>query len=191
MEKPDIERAEDCLKRIQALAENPYWTADRRWKIAELAAQALSALRPVALVLLAATASAADRTPETVAKAALELLPRRTVVSLVDPDTQRNPAVREKIRNLEAFTLEGDRVVYLNVRGGTFRRASTTDDERTYRFDLHVLAAAIWHEMAHLDGADERAAQLAEEKIWSMFVRDGRVVQEDGMRQAMIYARRR
>jgi hypothetical protein len=36
-----------------------------------------------------------------------------------------------------------------------------------------MLAAVIWHEMAHLGGADERGAQLAEEELWKRFVRDG------------------
>jgi predicted SprT family Zn-dependent metalloprotease len=37
----------------------------------------------------------------------------------------------------------------------------------------HVLASIIWHEMAHLDGADERGARRAEEQLWTRFVRDG------------------
>jgi hypothetical protein len=41
------------------------------------------------------------------------------------------------------------------------------------RFYEHVLASIIWHEMAHLDGADERGAQRAEEQLWTRFVRDG------------------
>jgi len=36
---------EEVLKRIQALAENAHWTSDRRWRIAELAAQGLELVR--------------------------------------------------------------------------------------------------------------------------------------------------
>ena len=36
-----------------------------------------------------------------------------------------------------------------------------------------MLATVIWHEMAHLDGADERGARKAEEDLWVRFVRDG------------------
>ena len=41
------------------------------------------------------------------------------------------------------------------------------------RFYEYVLASIIWHEMAHLDGADERGARHAEEQLWTCFVRDG------------------
>ena len=41
------------------------------------------------------------------------------------------------------------------------------------RFYEYVLASIIWHEMAHLDGADERGARHAEEQLWTSFVRDG------------------
>lgn len=34
----------DCLERIEALAEAPHWTAERRWKIAAIARIALNML---------------------------------------------------------------------------------------------------------------------------------------------------
>jgi hypothetical protein len=37
---------------------------------------------------------------------------------------------------------------------------------------VHALAAIIWHEMAHIAGADEAEAQDHEEKLWTRFVRD-------------------
>jgi hypothetical protein len=37
----------------------------------------------------------------------------------------------------------------------------------------YLLASIIWHEMAHVDGAGERAARRAEEQLWTRFVRDG------------------
>jgi len=36
--------------------------------------------------------------------------------------------------------------------------------------DLLMLAAVIWHEMAHIDGLDERHAQEREEDLWKQFV---------------------
>lgn len=46
----DQERLKAALaafKRIQALAENPHWTADRRWRIGEIAGEGLSLLAPL------------------------------------------------------------------------------------------------------------------------------------------------
>lgn len=36
----------DRANRIQALAENPHWSADRRWRIGELAGEQMSLIRP-------------------------------------------------------------------------------------------------------------------------------------------------
>jgi hypothetical protein len=33
-----------------------------------------------------------------------------------------------------------------------------------------MLAAVIWHEMAHTEGLDERHAQQREEDLWQQFV---------------------
>ena len=38
-----------------------------------------------------------------------------------------------------------------------------------------ALAAVIWHEMAHLAGADEQQARKQEEALWTRFIRDQRV----------------
>ncbi len=40
-----------------------------------------------------------------------------------------------------------------------------------------LLAAIIWHEMAHLDGADEREAPRKEKGLWKGFVVERRVDQ--------------
>ena len=37
----------EILKRINALATNPHWTADRRWRIAELAEEGMRAIQKV------------------------------------------------------------------------------------------------------------------------------------------------
>jgi hypothetical protein len=47
---------------------------------------------------------------------------------------------------------------------------------------VHALAAAIWHELAHVDGADERGARDREQMLWTTFVRDQRVDQMTALR---------
>jgi hypothetical protein len=42
---PNLLKARDIAKRIDALANNPQWTSERRWRIAELAAELHDALR--------------------------------------------------------------------------------------------------------------------------------------------------
>jgi len=43
------------------------------------------------------------------------------------------------------------------------------------RIHTYMLAAIIWHEMAHLGGADEREAQRKEEGLWKRFVVEKRI----------------
>ena len=59
--------------------------------------------------------------------------------------------------NVEAFVNQGSRVVYLVRQGVTLQGALKGRGVFDY-----ALAAIIWHEMAHIDGADEPAAQRAD-----------------------------
>lgn len=62
-------------------------------------------------------------------------------------------------------------------------RASRTLQHAVKRggvFD-YALAAIIWHEMAHVDGADEPAAQGAEEELWRQFILQRRVAAVTGL----------
>lgn len=128
------------------------------------------------------------RPAEDVMRAALSLLPEQPAyVSLIDVEAQDDNRIREALRPLEAFILAGRNGVYVNVHGATLRRAVTAREERICRFDLHVLAAIVWHEMAHIAGADEAGAQAKEEELWRQFLRDGRVDAEPGLRQMQIY----
>lgn len=132
------------------------------------------------------------RAVEDVMKAALMLLPEQPAyVSLIDPGDQDDVRIREAIGRLEAFTLAGKTGVYVNLHGPTLERALATRDEGIYRFDLHVLAAMVWHEMAHLAAADEAEAQDREERLWRQFVLAGRIDPDLGLRQMQIYAARR
>ncbi len=45
-----------------------------------------------------------------------------------------------------------------------------------------MLASIVWHEMAHLRGADEADAQRAEEELWTRFVRDQAIERDCGLR---------
>ena len=106
---------------------------------------------------------------------AIAQLPRRPIHVVVINADEANPAVRETLLKLDAFTLGLDavtmdrsRVVYLVEQSAVLQEAT-----KGSRFYEHVLASIIWHEMAHLDGADERGARRAEEQLWTRFVRDG------------------
>jgi hypothetical protein len=88
---------------------------------------------------------------------------------------EAKPEVRETLLKLDAFTLRLDavtmdrsKVVYLVKQSTVLQEAAKGSP-----FYEHVLASIIWHELAHLDGADERGARRAEEQLWTRFVRDG------------------
>ena len=86
----------------------------------------------------------------------------------------------------EAFAYRGGRVVYLIRQGATLQAAL----KRAEIFDC-ALATIIWHEMAHIDGADEVAAQEAEEQLWREFIVSQRVDRTRGMRYLALLEKRR
>jgi hypothetical protein len=88
--------------------------------------------------------------------------------------------------NVEAFVHEGCRIVYLVRQGATLQGAL----KGAGVFD-YALAAIIWHEMAHLDGADESAARRAEEQLWKEFVLARRVDGGVGIRYLTLLRNRR
>jgi hypothetical protein len=55
----------------------------------------------------------------------------------------------------------------------------------------YVLATVIWHEMAHIDGADEAAAREAEEQLWMKFILAQRVDSKRGMSYLALLKQRR
>jgi hypothetical protein len=142
-----------------------------------------------ALALGAAVADAqTSLTPSQVstAQAAIDLLPSRVKVVLVDPARDLAPEARAAVAGLDGFTLRTDTErVYINTATELFRRAEAST------FYRYALAAVIWHERAHVDGADERGAQRAEEDLWTRFMRD-RVVDNDlGLRYLNAMAKRK
>jgi hypothetical protein len=101
---------------------------------------------------------------------ALALLPRPPAKILVVDATQAARAADAHGRRVQAFVRQGENVVYLIAQGGTLRGAQNGSGVFDY-----VLAALIWHEMAHLAGAGEREAQRQEEALWMQYVAAGRV----------------
>ena len=101
---------------------------------------------------------------------ALKLLPRRPgQVALIDP-AAATPKGRELLAKADAFITKGGRVVYVNLDSEVLKGA-----RRGSPIHLCMLAAIIWHEMAHIDGADEDQAQRREEGLWKRFLLDDRV----------------
>jgi len=133
-----------------------------------------------------------SRSVQDVMRDALAILPEQPAyVSVIDVDAQEDFRVRQALRPLEAFTVPGKPGVYVSLHGATLRRLLESRDKSLYCFDVHVLAAMVWHEMAHLAGADEPAAQMREEQLWKGFMRDGCVDSELALRQMQIYVSRR
>ena len=110
-------------------------------------------------------------------KAAIALLPRAPTRIAVMDITTAKPEVRDRLRTLDAFTVQGNGVIYL-VDGSDLLRGA----QKGSAFRRAALAAVIWHEVAHLDGADEREARKAESKLWTSLVRDGLIDQLTGLR---------
>jgi hypothetical protein len=86
----------------------------------------------------------------------------------------------------EAFINLGEPTVYLVRQGATLQGALKGPGVFDY-----ALAAIIWHEMAHIDGADEAAAQRAEEQLWKEFILARRVDNRLGMRYLALLRTRR
>jgi hypothetical protein len=90
-------------------------------------------------------------------------------VVLFDP-LQYNATQRAKLERFEAFVLREHREIYLNRRGRAFEEALAGRSEGVY-----LLAAILVHELAHLDGLDERAALQAEQRCVFRFMKEGRI----------------
>ena len=87
----------------------------------------------------------------------LAVLPARPArIEVLDVDTL-SAGTRRKLRGLDGFVLQGLKTVVI------VRRERAAAGRPRVRFDRLVLASLIWHEMAHLEGLDERAAFGREE----------------------------
>ena len=99
---------------------------------------------------------------------AVALLPERPERTVILDINAVSPALRARLRNVEAFVTKGERTVYLNKQGPTLQKASKAG--RRDRFFDYVLAIKIFHEMAHLEGSNEEQARREEEGLWREFV---------------------
>jgi hypothetical protein len=75
-----------------------------------------------------------------------------------------------RVRHVDGFVIHGQRIIYLARQSQTLQRAMRDGGIFDY-----ALAIIIWHEMAHIEGADEPNAQRQDEALWLEYVRDGRV----------------
>jgi hypothetical protein len=117
---------------------------------------------------------------------AQRLLPRQPYgVVVVEADAAQRPA-HGKREQVEAFVNRGDPVVYLVRQGVTLQRAS----RGAGIFD-YALASVLWHEMAHIDGANEAKAQVEEERLWMTFVVARRVDPARGLQYLALLKKRR
>ena len=104
---------------------------------------------------------------------------------LVESDAA--PAGHEtQMRDLDAFVLTGSRVIYLRRQSSTLLAAEYEGGPY-----LLMLAAVIWHEMAHSEGLDERHAQEREEDLWKQFVQRSLVDSSVGLTYLNELRRRR
>jgi hypothetical protein len=111
---------------------------------------------------------------------ALEVLPRRPErIIVVDADAI-TLALDKQTRDLDAFVPIGSRVIYLRRESATLIAAEYSGGP----YPL-MLAAVIWHEMAHAEGLDERQAQQREEDLWQQFVQ--RALVDSGVGLAYLY----
>jgi hypothetical protein len=123
---------------------------------------------------------------ERVVARALKLLPRQPQkVVVLDPDSVP-PALQKGIEKAEGFVTTGEKTVYLKKEGLTFHHALQGAGVWDY-----ALAAIIWHEMAHIDGADEAEAQRQEELLWQQFIVARRIDAGAGLRYLALLRKRR
>jgi hypothetical protein len=93
--------------------------------------------------------------------------------------------VKATLLQLDTFITRGSPVVYVLRHSPLLQgaRAGST-------FHTLALAAAVWHEIAHINGADEHEARKREESLWTSFVRDQRVDQVTALRYLTALSKR-
>ena len=103
-------------------------------------------------------------------KTVLDVLPARPRrIELLDLNSVSG-RTRQTLRGLDAFVLTGSGTVVVIRQGATLRQAELGD-----AIDRLVLASLVWHELAHANGLDERAALAQERWLWRRFITRGLV----------------
>jgi hypothetical protein len=90
-------------------------------------------------------------------------------VILFDPE-RYDSVHRRKLQRLEAFVFAERTEIYLNLRGRAYREAAQGRPHSVY-----ILAAILGHEVAHLQGKDERAALVEERNLIYGFMKHGQI----------------
>jgi hypothetical protein len=119
----------------------------------------------------------APRDAVPVIREALRLLPRSPTHVRVVREDQISPEFQLRFRSAEAFVSKGHPVVFVTSHSPTLRAAVDGSAAHVY-----ALATIIWHEMAHLDGADEAEAQRQEELLWTRFLLGDHIDRTAGLR---------
>ena len=122
---------------------------------------------------------------KTAIERALNALPRRPARISVVGEDYVSPETRHRFRRAEAFVATGRPVVYVTSHSPMLKAAQDGS-----ALHVHGLAAIIWHEMAHLDGAGEPEAREREQALWTNFVRDDKVDRLSGLRYLKLLADR-
>lgn len=99
--------------------------------------------------------------------ASSKLLPRLPARVAVIEAMEAKPAVAKVLSRLDAFVVKDSAVVYV-VRQSSLLKGAVKGS----LVHVHALATVIWHEMAHVAGADEGEARRQEQALWTTFVRD-------------------
>ena len=116
---------------------------------------------------------------------AIRLLPRAPQRVAVIDAADASVDARRTLLRLDTFVTKGGAVVYVLRHSALLQGACRGSD-----FHRLALAAAILHELAHIDGADERTARIREQELWTSFVRDQRVDGTTGLRYLSALAQR-
>lgn len=117
--------------------------------------------------------------------AALGVLPRLPERIAVVDANDATPEVKATLLKLDTFITRGSPVVYVLRHSPLLQGARTGS-----AFHILALSAALWHEIAHVDGADERGAREREQSLWTSFVRDQRVDQLTALRYLSALSKR-
>jgi hypothetical protein len=119
-------------------------------------------------------------------QAAIDALPRRPERIVVVETKALPPPQESRLRDLDGFVLSDSRVIYLRRQGPTLLAAEHSGGPYVL-----MLAAIIWHEMAHAEGLDERQAQQREEDLWKEFMQRRLVDRSLGLTYLVELGRRR
>lgn len=117
--------------------------------------------------------------------AAMRVMPRLPARVAVIDANEAAPEVRAMLLQLDTFITRGSPVVYVLRHSPLLQGAKTGST-----FHILALSAALWHEIAHVEGADERGAREREQCLWTSFVRDQRVEQVTALRYLTALSKR-